>query len=369
LAGATVGVARSASAAPIILEISAPQGPTVANGISADGTVVAVPFPSGVTAPAGTTLKQGVAVSGDGGTTVYSAPLISASYPSIAIRKYGDGPGGLTMYYPSERGGSAEALGVNFDGSVAVGRALYPGSFNPTPPFGTYAVRYTGNDGSGQMTLLGDLPGGIIEGGAFDVSGDGTIAVGYSFSALGREAFRHTDALGMVPLDDLSGGIFASQANAISRNGTYIVGYGNSASGQEAFRIVGAGSMAGLGDLPGGTFSSEAKDVSDDGKVVVGTGTTAAGPEAFLWTESGGMARLWDVLLSAGVNPASNGWASLNVATGVTADALTVVGNGTLTDGTQRGFIATIPEPTGVGLLACAGAALLGRRRRRRTGV
>ena len=67
-----------------------------------------------------------------------------------------------------------------------------------------------------------------------------------------------------------------------------VVGNCRSASGTEAFRWTEATGMVGLGDLPGGDFYSTAYGVSADGSVVVGRGRSASGVEAFRWTEATG---------------------------------------------------------------------------------
>ncbi len=101
---------------------------------------------------------------------------------------------------------------------------------------------------------VGDLPGGAFGSRANGISADGSVVVGFGFSALGQEAFRWTAAGGMVGLGDLPGGDFQSIAKGASADGAVIVGYGESALGQEAFRWTEAGGMVGLGDLPGGSF-------------------------------------------------------------------------------------------------------------------
>ena len=53
---------------------------------------------------------------------------------------------------------------------------------------------------------LGDLSGGNSYSYVSGVSADGSVVVGYSTSANGREAFRWTEAEGMVGLGDLPGG-------------------------------------------------------------------------------------------------------------------------------------------------------------------
>ena len=73
---------------------------------------------------------------------------------------------------------------------------------------------------------LGDLPGGDFFSIAFDISGNGNTVIGYSKSTLcsEMEAFRWTQANGMVGLGDLSGGNFYSRAENVSGNGAVVVG-------------------------------------------------------------------------------------------------------------------------------------------------
>jgi len=169
------------------------------------------------------------------------------------------------------------------------------------------------------FTPLGDLPGGDIYGwpnGAFysypfGVSDDGNVVVGASRSAAAGayyEAFRWTEAKGMVGLGDLAGGRFWSAAYGISGDGAVIIGTSESSVDYEAFRWTEAEGMVGLGDLAGGKFYSQAGDVSVDGSVVVGWSYSAVGNEAFRWTKAGGMV----------------GWGSLGG--GISADGSVVVG-------------------------------------------
>ena len=149
---------------------------------------------------------------------------------------------------------------------------------------------------NGLFIGLGDLPGGSFNSQATAVSADGSVVVGAATSAAAIEAFRWTQATGMVVLGDLPGGSSASQAKGVSADGLVVVGFGASALGPEAFRWTQAGGMVGLGDLPDGFFNSEAHAVSADGSVVVGWGTTTSGHEAFIWDESNGMRNLQEVL-------------------------------------------------------------------------
>jgi len=174
------------------------------------------------------------------------------------------------------------------------------------------------------FTGVGDLTGGTVLSACTGVSGDGSVACGYSNSAGGDRAFRWTAAGGIEDLGDLPGGIAYSQANAVSADGTAIVGYSTSASGGEAFRWTAAG-MQGLGDLPGNAFFSIANGVNADGSVVVGhsesalSGTLSA--EGFRWTAATGIQPLGDL----------PGSIFFSVATGCSADGSTACGYGTST--------------------------------------
>lgn len=89
----------------------------------------------------------------------------------------------------------------------------------------------------------------------------------------------------------LPGGMFdGSTANGISADGSVVVG--RSRNDEEAFRWTQATGMVGLGTLPGGAFSSFALGVSADGSVVVGTTSGSNFGQAFRWTQATGMVGL-----------------------------------------------------------------------------
>ena len=93
----------------------------------------------------------------------------------------------------------------------------------------------------------------------------------------------YLQAASFIGIGDLPGGAFFSQAFGISSDGSTIVGQSESASGLQAFRWTEADGMVPLGYLEGGFFST-ASCVSADGTVVVGSGTTGHKLEAFQWT-------------------------------------------------------------------------------------
>ncbi len=134
---------------------------------------------------------------------------------------------------------------------------------------------------------LGDLPGGDFHSFAVGMSADGSTVVGTSYSVRGEEAFRWTEAEGMMPLGDLEGGIFRSRARNVSADGRTVVGFGRSAEGDEAI-VWRDGVLTSLGDAPDPGFHSQARGVSDDG-----TKIAVAGREgSFVWTENAGFSPL-----------------------------------------------------------------------------
>lgn len=239
---------------------------------------------------------------------------------------------------------------------------------------------------------LGDLPGGVFDSMGLGISANGLVAVGRGSSASGNEAFRWTQAGGMVGLGDLPGGEFWSQAFRASSNGAVIVGRSSSSltpGWAEAFRWTSSG-MVGLGGLPGQPLRrSEALGVSGDGSVVVGSvQTTSVQPlRAFRWTAAGGMVSLgtlpggsgnsiaWDISgngsiivgeSSSGMEPFNFGafrWTSATGMThlsgepdnfrtlsayGISTDGIAIVGNGqpTTPPFNREAFVWT--EATGV---------------------
>ena len=165
---------------------------------------------------------------------------------------------------------------------------------------------------------------------------------------------------GMIALGVLPGtNVHQSSAQGISADGTVAVGYSYSAaagSGYEAFRWTQAGGMVGLGDLPGGAFFSSANAANADGSVIVGSGDTENGTEAFIWDSTNGMRNLKDLALGMGLTNVA-GW-QLTDATGVSADGLTIVGTGYNPLGDQEAFVIVIPEPSTAALAALGGVAI-----------
>jgi probable HAF family extracellular repeat protein len=167
--------------------------------------------------------------------------------------------------------------------------------------------------------------------------------VGTTATASGNEAFRWTQAGGIVGLGDLSGDTFYSEATGVSPDGSVVIGESDSdaAVGYEAFRWTPNGGMVGLGILPDST-SSWAYDVSTGGSIIVGTSGGASGTEAFLWDVAHGMRSLRDVLAKDfGLGASLAGW-TLEYARGISADGQFIVGSGTNPDGNTEAWLARI---------------------------
>jgi probable HAF family extracellular repeat protein len=285
-------------------------------------------------------------VSGDGSTVVGSTPLAQTPVGWSWTESGGFQAPGL-----------AAANAASSDGSVIAGARLTTAGGQ----LAFQAVRWTSS---------GAVPISPGPSNAWGISGDGSVLVGSSTRAQSptppfmfvTEAFRWTSVSGMVGLGDLPGGQVRSEAKAVSADGAVVVGSSTSASGIEAFRWTSAGGMVGLGDLPGDDFYSEAFAVSADGSVVVGRshGSSESLSEPFVWDAIHGMRYLSTVLTDLGLD--LTGW-DLRNATGVSADGMTIIGDG-VNNGVEQAWIAVIPEP-GTGLLLMTGLFGLAYRQRR----
>ncbi len=205
------------------------------------------------------------------------------------------------------------ASSVTDDGSIVVGWSRNA--------FGREGFRWTEHTG---MVGIGDLPGGAHESSARQISPDGSRVIGWANNTLGNVAMRWTEAEGIVSLGDFSGGIYQSFALDLTPDGSVIVGNGHATDARLAARWTSDSMIESLDDLPGGIVSSRAYAVTDDGNVIVGQATSGSGREAFLWTASTGIIGLGDF----------PGGGFDSEAYDVSADGM-VVGHGESTSGTE----------------------------------
>jgi uncharacterized membrane protein len=266
----------------------------------------------------------------------------------------GDLPGGTFR---------SDANAMSADGSAIVGESRIGSQVSDSEAF-----IWTQANG---MVGLSDLPTGMFSSEAWDVSADGSVVVGEGTIVLpgditeapkGR-AFRWTEAEGMVDLGTPLTGQH-TRATTISGNGQLIAGNNLHNNGDvDAFMWTAGSGMVLLDDPPQGGFDSRPADASFNGSVIVGQSFSprfgSPAPEAFVWDQLGGSQYLIDVLTGLGLD--LTGW-TLESATGISDDGLTIVGTGINPDGNQEAFIATLPEP-GTLVVMTAGTAMLLRRR------
>ncbi len=188
----------------------------------------------------------------------------------------------------------------------------------------------------------------------FGISADGSAATGGSWNdvELRDEAYRWTEAGGMQALGLVDPSHKSTAAHAISADGSTVVGGDtiwavNNSRETEAFRWTEAEGMIGLGDLPGGDRQGTAFDVSGDGSFVVGRGSVGfvqGYPDyhAFVWDSQNGMRRVQD-MLEQDYGLEFIGFKLIR-ARAISADGYTIAGNGASLN-LERGWIAMLPRP------------------------
>lgn len=359
--------------------------------------------------PGGTVESLGFGVSRDGSVVVGQSRSGSDSGNVIEAFRWTQSTGMIGLGDLSGGGFRSRAWGASADGSVVVGS----GNSGTLPDARIEAMRWSQSTG---MLGLGDLPGGDFWSEAYGVSANGSVIFGRSLSGGGWEAFRWTQSGGMIGLGFMPGRA-QSFAASMSADGGVIAGRSYTIRADfteegEAFRWTQGGGMVGLGFLPGRQGLSFAADISSDGAVIVGSSAnpsdfsmTSYAPEAFRWTAAGGMAGLgflpghahstaratsgdgsvvigsswmeqnqqeifiWeqaagmrnlrDLLTSQGGD--LTGWSQL-FPSDISDDGTVIVGHGLNPAGQIEGWVAVVPEPTSVALLAM-GLPLLLRRR------
>jgi hypothetical protein len=183
---------------------------------------------------------------------------------------------------------------------------------------------------------------------------------GFSFTSVPGSSGVRADGIG----------ISASFGKATDYNQQWVCGQVNSYSGNtqmQGFRWMrGDASMTPLGTLPGHT-SSCAYTVADNG-VTAGRSYISGGETAVVWDTSG----MWDTTgtaqsikaLLTGYGVDTSMWSSLIRVYAASDDGKVLAGIGTwAADGSTRGFVAVVPEPGSLALLALGGTLVLLRRK------
>lgn len=247
----------------------------------------------------------------------------------------------------------------------------------------THAGRWTPAGGWQLIGGLGSQSGSSVATG-YNISADGQVVVGLGWITPGSaHAFRWTAAAGAV---DLGPQGWSSRANGVSGDGqrpvgwwggthkaaywtgttlTTIPGTGVSdafAANFDGSAIVGssdkrgflwtqAGGFVDLGEYPGQVFpeSTVATGVSDDALTVVGLKAPGFAGKAWIWRQALGLVDLETYLIGQGVN--LTGW-SLRAATGISGNGNVIAGWGVNPGGQIEGWIAHLGAPP---QLHCAG--------------
>jgi uncharacterized membrane protein len=251
----------------------------------------------------------------------------------------------------------AVAHDCSADGSVIVGDA------NPvaTTYTGTRPVRWSG--ASDPTSLSGSWADGSSAT-AYACSADGTVVAGRDHDG---GVYRWREQGGVERLDAGSTAAIDAAVYDLSADGSIAVGYIRDFSlgvqPDRAVRWDANGVMWPLPNAPDGSRPTHAEAVSPDGSVIVGQATTADnyGNASFVWDEINGTRNLQDVLENeCGLGPIN--WWDLGVPVDIAADNLTIVGGGKNPDGHWEAYIARLPEPGT--LVSLALITLLATRRR-----
>ena len=265
------------------LSDSATQQSSLANAVSADGTVVVGEFRdltglflgwrwrNGVLEafpePVSSTRSSADGINADG-TVAVGGILTNDGFRAFSTVLQPSGAEVVTILSTLPGGGRTFAESVNAAGNIVVGTAATSS--------GDRAVRWV----DGTIENLGVLGNPILfpTSAAKDVNAAGNVVVGYSESnTLPQVAFRWVEGVGMESLGALPGGA-GSIAYDVSADGTVVVGESGSNDGTRAFRWVAGGAMQSLGTLTGASTSA-AYAVNADGSIVVGE----SDQRAFIW--------------------------------------------------------------------------------------
>ncbi len=330
-------------------------GISVANGVSADGSVVIGRSwtTGGVQRAfrwtgAGGIEDVGLALGGPWG----SEALAASAHGNVVVGmttvvgqsqyqpfRWSGGPGQILSLPAGDSG--AEARACSADGSVVVGRSYRQGADG-----GWRAVRW---NAAGVAEVMSEDAGFAWNFSATGVSADGSVITG----TYGGQVFRWTSHSGF---EAIAGDVSAPSAYALSGDGSTIVGTCFfPGMPQSAFRWTEAGGFENLGSLPG--VWANAYAANGDGSMVGGE----SGGHAFLWTPSTGVVELGAYLAGMGVDVSR--WDLWDVK-GISADGTTLVGTGALDHaGTTAWVLTGLPAP-GSGAVMLAAGLMACRRRR-----
>lgn len=157
---------------------------------------------------------------------------------------------------------SSQATAVSDDGEVVFGQIADPGTGDPVAALWTRAT--------GVWTSIGYLPNAGAcpsRSSPYELSTDGSVAVGLSWDGCSGRAFRWTQSTGMVELEPLANG--GNRASVCSADGNVIGGFAQGSFSRTPAVWDGNGNGI-LLDAPNGDALGEIYAISDDGSTLLG---------------------------------------------------------------------------------------------------
>jgi uncharacterized membrane protein len=329
----------------------------------------------------GTTGYSGVRVSEDGrvvGTVVYSPGNFSGGYVPTKAARWTQATG--TQVISPVLQGLYPVTGLSADGSIVFGESwrwtaaagyedltsrLGNGLFRTRTIFGCSSDGLTVTGIEGTYPAVGDFfrwridqsPVEILQRDAAfphgyfyfnTISGDGSVVAGSTRTFDNGNILQDTYApvvVGPAGPSVVAGESSQAGITDLSRDGSVAVGYLTDGPKLRAFRWTSQTGVVFLdAPLNDSNSSSYARAVNANGSVVVGdyldVGT--AGTRAWIWRDDSGFIDLYAELAIHGLSSAIEGW-QLLVATDVSADGQTIVGQGINPSGCEQAFLVRLP--------------------------
>ena len=171
---------------------------------------------------------------------------------------------------------ATNAAAVSDDGSVVLGSM-------PDPDDGVdVAAIWTAQTGWQSLGWLPDALNCPSRSNGYELSADGTVAVGLSWDGCSGRGFIWTAESGIMELEPLANG--GNRASTISADGSVIAGFAQGSSSRTPAMWTNEGDGE-LLDPPNGDALGEIYGMRDDGSILVGTW----GGDAALWTAGNGV--------------------------------------------------------------------------------
>lgn len=198
-------------------------------------------------------------------------------------------------------------------------------------------------EGAGVTSLGSTVTGRSSRANAADA--DGNVIVGWQDNATG---FRQ----GCVWINGVQTLISASgspmgEAGACSADGTVVVGNGTSGNSWQAWRWTQAGGVVNIGPAPVSGWRGASVAISSNGQTIIGFYRPFPAPatfgRGFIWTAAQGMRDLTDLAIAQGAPVPSGTILALPLA--ISGDGRTVVGQSRSSSGSVNGFVLQLEGP------------------------